>query len=98
MVDARLFLLVLIFTAFFVVATFLINRFFKGNKFIKYSPAALCLAAAIYNFFMASKATQGLDNIARILMGALFIIGLLSVVFSGLFIDLVMPKLYKKKK
>jgi hypothetical protein len=97
MVDFRLFLLVLAFTAFFVIITCVLNHFIKENKFIKYSPGILSLVASLYNFYLASKASQGLENLGRFLMGALFLIGFLSVLFSGLYIDIVMPKIRKNR-
>lgn len=84
-----------IFLIFFFI-TYILHRFFKTKKFIKYLPSLVSLTSAAVNLILA-KTTKGdgFRDLAHVLMSILLFIGFISGLISALYFDFVSGK-YKK--
>jgi hypothetical protein len=83
---------IIIFLIFFSL-TYLLHRFFKARRFIKYLPSLVSLIAAIINIALArSTQGEGFKDLAYVLMSMLFFIGFISGILSGLYFDYIARK------
>lgn len=73
--------------------TYLLHRIFR-NRYIKYVPALISLVLGTYQFYLVKTvSSQGFEDIARIMLGAMLMAGFLSGMASGVLIDFVRPRM-----
>ena len=90
----RLILILLVIVALFSGITYLLWRVSKRVKFVKYSPALLCLLAGVYYLYLA-KTVQvhgGFEDLANAILSMMLLTGFVSGLATCLIIDFIVPK------
>ena len=96
MVSGRFFLMLLAIFVLVALVTYFLHRIFR-NKYIKYIPAVLFLAVSLYSVYLSRMPSTGFQDLARIITAMMFFSGFLAGIATGLFVDLVLPRIRKSK-
>lgn len=84
--------------AVFLALTGLLHHFFRNRKYIKYIPALLALVFCIYNFYVAkTMKNAAFEDLARMVLAMMLFTAFVSGALTGLFADLVLPAIKKRK-
>jgi cytochrome bd-type quinol oxidase subunit 2 len=90
--DRFLIVIIVIFLVSLAI-TYLLHRFFKTKRFVKYLPPLICLIAAVINLRIARiTPSEGFRDLAHVLMSMLLFTGFVSGLLSSLYFDLIAPK------
>jgi uncharacterized membrane protein YfcA len=93
----RLLIAILVIFIIFGTITYLLHRFLK-NKILKYIPSIVSLIAAVINIIsVRSGQSEGVKDLAGVLMAMILFSGFLSGILTGLYIDYVSPRLKNKE-
>lgn len=77
----------------FLAITYLLHRFFKTRKFVKYLPSFISLIAAVVYLIMArSGQGEGFKSLGYVLMSMLSFAGFVSGLLSALYFDFAAPR------
>lgn len=76
-------------------ATYLLHRYFRRMKYIKYLPGFILLLLGVYNLYLTRTAYTGFEDIARAILAVMFLTGFFSGALTALYIDYFYPKFRK---
>lgn len=95
----RIFLTFLMVSLASISITYLLHRFFKKHKYVKYIPSLIFILVTIYNFLMARIVPSygGFEDLARIIVALFAFTAFISSFGFGIFIDKIMPILKKSR-
>jgi hypothetical protein len=71
------------------LVTYLLHRFFKRKKYIKYIPVLITTAAGIYYIYLSRTPSEGFQDIARIIMAVMMLMSSAAGILTGLFLDFI---------
>lgn len=83
----RFILILAVISLSFIGATYILYFFFKQMKILKYTPSIILLFMAVYNLYLSQTSNQGFEDIARLLIFIMFLVGSLSGIITGLILD-----------
>jgi uncharacterized membrane protein YfcA len=92
----RFVLIIIAVVIIFSLLTYLLHRLTLGKKYIKYLLPLLALLISIYYFYQSKLPSEGFEDLGNFLMAFILFTCFLSGLASGLFLDIVLPKLKKK--
>ena len=91
----RFIIIIAIISLFFILESYILHRLFRNRKFVKYLPPAGSLILSVISFYLARTGDrQGLQDIARHLIGLVLFTGFIAGTLSAVFFDV--KSRYKK--